>query len=100
MVDFTGEQEFEFYFMKTASYVIPETQEFVQSQVASPIELSVTPPNMKISGGAQLPPMMINVQAKLKNSYLMKQEEERKQGLSSQKKEVFNHLLIGRIKDT
>ena len=46
--------------------------------------------------------MMINVSAKLKNSYLMKQDEERKQGHTGQskKKEVFNHLLIGRIKDT
>jgi len=44
---------------------------------------------------------MINVQTKLKNSYLMKEEENKKQCCPSKNnKEVFNHLLIGRIKDT
>ena len=42
---------------------------------------------------------LLNIQAKLKNSFLLKQQEEGEM-TSKKSKEVYNHMLIGRIKDT
>ena len=43
---------------------------------------------------------LLNVTAKLKNSFLMENEEAPSHIRKHLKKQVFSHLLIGRVKDT
>jgi len=64
--------EVEFQFMKTcAAFNINDKakdSKFVQSQTASPIEFSVQPSVVKIGQSA---PGILNVTAKIKNSYMI-----------------------------
>lgn len=89
----------------------------------SPVEWTISPSSIKIPANSQT--TMLNVIAKLKNSYTIKQplkksnsggqEEDGKGGLESgrqlhrsnttvelkqQKTEKYSHLLIGRVKDS
>ena len=72
--------------------------DFSISQQASPLELAANPSLVKVAPNAI---GLLNISAKLKNSFLLKQKEEEEMGPEKKKsKEVYNHMLIGRIKDT
>jgi len=43
---------------------------------------------------------LLNITAKLKNSFLLKQKEDEENDCISKNKEFYNHMLVGRIKDT
>ena len=81
----------------------PET--FIQSQTASPIELIAQPNTIRICANQQA---VLNISARLKNSYLLQMKDEYGSNGSNEstdkkkknKNERFNHLLVGRIKDT
>jgi len=65
----------------------------IQSQTASPLELTAQPSLVKVPGGQNT---ILNVTVKMKNSFLLHQRTEGE----NNKPQVFNHLLIARIKDT
>lgn len=93
-----SDSEVEFQFMKTcAAFNVqdPDTSRasMVQSQTASPLELTATPSLVKVPGGQNT---ILNVTVKMKNSFLLHKRPEGQNKLP----QVFNHLLIARIKDT
>lgn len=65
----------------------------IQSQTASPLELTASPSLVKVPGGQNT---ILNVTVKMKNSFLLHQRAEGQNAPP----QVFNHLLIARIKDT
>lgn len=61
-----------------------------QGEGQSPVEFQAVPSGVKIQAGAN---GILNVSAKLKNSYQLAAKEEEPQ-------EKYHHLLIGKVKDT
>lgn len=82
--------EVDFTFMKTTAVIRgPDTL------TQSPIEFSCSPAQVKLgSNGAGV----LNVVGKLKNSYQLASIGKESSGKN--KIEKYNHLLIGRVKDT
>lgn len=104
------EMELEFTFAKQTAVVCGPaslTQTPVDASKTSPIEFSVVPPStMKVPGNDGS--IILNIQAKLKNSYQLQTLKDAKAALNNpalaalQKKrpEKYNHLLIAKVKDT
>jgi hypothetical protein len=80
--------EVDFTFMKTTAVI-----KGPESLTQSPIEFSCTPSQIKLGTGAA---GILNVVSKLKNSYQLATLGKESKG----KIEKYNHLLIGRVKDT
>lgn len=90
----------EFQFIKTSAAFNSMDEHknckpFMQAQNASPIELSLSPATLKVGPSQQA---LLNITAKFKNSYMVNEWE--RESHKQKGKEMFNHLLLGKVKDT
>ena len=90
------EVDVDFHFIKHSSSLVARGRKSAcpQPEQGSPIEFSVSPAVVKV--GSEIH-SILNVTAKFKNSYLLNMANPHTQKPASA---LFNHLLIGRIKET
>lgn len=91
-----NELDIDFNFTQISASI--KGNELNQSSSASPVEFLLQPNQVKINNAVQ---SFLNITAKFKNSYQLQEDQsDQKLQKNKNKPEIYNHLLIGRIKDT